>query len=103
MSNNRNWKSKLQAILDQHNPRHGKRNKGVSHSTQAARACGLFRGFDLLRRLGLEPDPEKLRGKHVRLLMQYWTADPAIAPLCAKKKMSRCWISPTVPPISSSS
>lgn len=88
MSNNRNWKSRLQAILNQHNHRHGKRNKGVSHSTQAARAAGLFRCLDLLRRLGLDPDPEHLRGKHVRLLMQYWTADPAIAPLCAQRNVA---------------
>lgn len=85
MSNNRNWKSQLQTILDQHNHRHGTRSKGVSHSTQAARANGLFRCFILLRRLGLEPDPAKLRGKHVEMLVQYWTADPTLAPLCQRQ------------------
>ncbi len=85
MSNNKNWKAKLQAILDEHNHRHGRRNKGVSHNTQMARANGLFRCFDLLRRLGLDPSPENLRGKHIEKLMQYWTAHPEIAPLCRQK------------------
>lgn len=85
MGNNRNWKRKLQAILDEHNYQHGARNKSVSHSTASARAHALFRCFTLLRRLGFTPDPKNLDGNHIKVLMQYWTADPAIAPLCRQR------------------
>lgn len=85
MSNNRNWKSRLQTILNTHNHRHGKRNKDVSHNTESARAHGLFRCFTLLRRLGFDLAPENLSGKHIARLMEYWTANPAIAPLCHEK------------------
>ncbi|HJV74161.1 MAG TPA: integrase domain-containing protein [Noviherbaspirillum sp.] len=85
MGNNRNWKRKLQAILDEHNDAHGARNKSVSHSTASARAHALFRIFTLLRRLGFTPDPKNLDGTHIVRLVQYWTADPAISQRCQER------------------
>ncbi len=84
MGNNRNWKRKLQAILDEHNYRHGVRHKSVSHSTASARAHALFRCFILLRHLGFTPDPKNLDGNHIKVLAQFWTADPVLAPLCLR-------------------
>jgi integrase len=85
MSNNSNWKGKLQEIINVHNHRHGARPKSVSHNTESARAHALFRCFTLLRTLGFHADPSHLNGKHVQLLVRYWTADPAIAALCRNK------------------
>jgi integrase len=82
MSNNPDWKSKLQAIIDAHNHRHAKRPKDVSHRTQAARAAALFIMFNQLRVLGFQPDPARLDGNHVKHLFWYWTCDPRIRALC---------------------
>lgn len=85
MSNNNNWKRKLQAILDKHNWRHATRNKGVSHNTENARAQALFRWIGLLHDAGFKPPPEGVRGKHIIWLMRYWTADPTVASRCQEK------------------
>jgi integrase len=82
MSNNPDWKSKLQAIIDAYNHRHAKRPKDVSHRTQAARAAALFIIFNLLRMLGFQLDPARLDGNHVKHLFWYWTCDPRIKALC---------------------
>ncbi|HCY61912.1 MAG TPA: hypothetical protein DHV59_03550 [Oxalobacteraceae bacterium] len=84
MSNNSDWKARLQAIIDLHNHRHAKRPKGVSHRTQAARAGALFVTFKLLRALKFQLDPHNLGGNHVRHLLWYWTCDPRIAKLCTQ-------------------
>ncbi|AXA91357.1 integrase domain-containing protein [Massilia sp. YMA4] len=78
MPNNSNWKAQLQTILSLHNSYHAFRSKLVSHSTMAARAKGLFRAFKTLRELGFQPAPQNLCGTHIEILMQYWTADPAL-------------------------
>ncbi len=85
MSNNPDWKRKLQAIIDAHNHRHAKRPKDVSHRTQAARAAALFVVFNLLRVLGFQPDPARLDGNHVKHLFWYWTCDPRIKALCDRQ------------------
>lgn len=76
MSNNNHWKAQLDAILLEHNGLHAVRNKVVSHSTMAARKLGLERAFMTLRTLGYKPTPHNLSARHVRALMDYWTAHP---------------------------
>ncbi|WP_292931425.1 integrase domain-containing protein [Noviherbaspirillum sp.] len=85
MSNNPDWKAKLQAIIDMHNHRHAKRAKDVSHRTQAARAEALFVLFKLWRALGFELDPNKLDGTHVKYMFWYLTCDPRIKALCDRR------------------
>lgn len=82
MSNNPNWKGKLQAIIKMHNHRHAKRAKDVSHRTQAARAEALFVLFKLWRKLGFQLDPTHLDGTHVKCMFWYLTCDPRIKTLC---------------------
>jgi hypothetical protein len=48
MSNNSNWKRKLQDLINEHNRQHGSKPKGVSNKTMHERACSLFRSFTLL-------------------------------------------------------
>lgn len=74
----RDWKGDLQRLIDRHNGRHAVRSKTVSHSTQAARASGLFRIFKLLRSAGFKIGPSSLGGRHIDFLMGYWTADRTI-------------------------
>jgi integrase len=85
MSNNRLWKRKLQDQINAHNRQHGSKPKGVSNKTMHERACSLFRSFTLLRRLGFQIDPTHLAGRHVQLLVNYWTADARIAELCRQR------------------
>ena len=61
MSNNPNWKRKLQDKINEHNRQHGSKPKGVSNKTMHERACSLFRSFTLLRRLGYQIDPNQPR------------------------------------------
>lgn len=84
MSNNSNWRNALNAIIKQHNAAHSSRNKPVSHRTSEAREQGLFRWFSLLRDLDYTPKPKNMNGDHIKVLMRYWTASPAIAPRCKK-------------------
>jgi integrase len=84
MSNNPNWKGILQSIIADHNGQHGVRNKVVSHRTQSARAHALFHMFGLLRRLGYALDPRHLCGRHVAVLVQYWTAAARLTERCAQ-------------------
>lgn len=85
MSNNPRWKRKLQDAIDRHNRQHATKPKGVSHKTMHERATSLFRAFRLLRRLGYEVDPENLRGRHVTILVHYWTRNPCLAELCQRR------------------
>lgn len=85
MSNNRLWKRKLQDQIDAHNRQHGRKPKGVSNKTMHERACSLFRSFTLLRRLGYQIDPTHLAGRHIQLLVSYWTGDARIADLCRQR------------------
>ena len=82
VSNNRLWKRKLQEKVDQHNHRHGRKPKGVSNKTMHERASALFRSFDLLRRLGYQLDPNGLAGRHIQVLVDYWTCNARVANLC---------------------
>jgi hypothetical protein len=84
MSNNPDWKSKLQATINLHNHRHAKRAKDVSHRTQAARAEALFVLFKLWRALGFQLDPAHLDGNHVKHMFWYLTCDPRVQALCDK-------------------
>ena len=82
MSNNRLWKRKLQDKIDEHNHRHGRKPKGVSNKTMHERATSLFRAFGLLRRLGYQLDPNGLAGRHIQVLVDYWTCNVRVADLC---------------------
>src|SRR5439155_1446726 len=82
MSNNRLWKRKLQDKIDRHNHRHGRKPKGVSNKTMHERASSLFRAFVLLRRLGYQLDPNGLAGRHIQVLVDYWTCNARVAGLC---------------------
>lgn len=67
------WKSKLAAILSEHNHRHGSKNKVVSNITKYQRSKRLFHCFHILWELGYKiEDPRNLAQKHIRALMDYW-------------------------------
>jgi integrase-like protein len=85
MSNNPNWKRKLQDQINEHNRQHGSKPKGVSHKTMHERACSLFRSFTLLRRLGYQIDPSNLAGRHIQMLVDYWTGNARIADRCRQR------------------
>src|SRR6202158_1349565 len=85
MSNNPNWKRQLQDKINEHTRQHGSKPKGVSNKTMLERACSLFRSFTLLRRLGFQIDPNNLGGRHIRILVDYWTCNPRIADLCRQR------------------
>jgi integrase len=71
----RSWKRALQEILWTHNDRHATKPKSVSFKTQAERAAGLFRCFRDLHALGYKiRNPYCLGGRHVRALVEDWTA-----------------------------
>lgn len=65
--------------MAQHNNRHAKLPKVISHNTMQAREQGLFRMFTLLRALGYKPRPSGLNGRHLEALVEHWTADPVAA------------------------
>jgi hypothetical protein len=85
MSNNPNWKRQLQDKINQHNRQHGSKPKGVSNKTMHERACSLFRSFTLLRRLGYQIDPNNLAGRHIQMLVDYWTGNARIADRCRQR------------------
>ena len=85
MSNNPNWKRQLQDQINQHNRQHGSKPKGVSNKTMHERACSLFRSFTLLRRLGYQIDPAQLAGRHIQMLVDYWTGNARIADRCRQR------------------
>ena len=85
MSNNSNWKRSLQDKINQHNRQHGSKPKGVSNKTMHERACSLFRSFTLLRRLGYQIDPNNLAGRHIQMLVDYWTGNARIADRCRQR------------------
>ena len=69
------WKRTLQDILWTHNDRHATKPKSVSFKTQSERAAGLFRCFRDLHALGYKiRNPYCLGGRHVRALVEDWTA-----------------------------
>ncbi len=69
------WKRTLQDIISVNNERHSTKPKSVSFKTQSERACSLFRCFRDLHALGYKiRNPYCLGGRHVRVLMQDWTA-----------------------------
>ena len=69
------WKRRLQAIIAAHNDRHATKPKSVSFETQSVRASSLFRSFRDLHALGYKiRNPYCLGGRHVRALMEDWTA-----------------------------
>lgn len=82
MSNNPLWRRKLQDKIDQHNRQHGRKPKSVSNKTMHERASSLFRAFGLLRRLGFQIDPSNLAGRHIQLLVDYWSCNARVADLC---------------------
>ena len=58
-----------------HNDRHATKPKSVSFKTQSERACALFRCFRDLHTLGYKiRNPYCLGGRHVRALVEDWTA-----------------------------
>jgi len=85
MSNNPNWKRQLQDKINEHNNQHGQKPKGVSNKTMHERACSLFRSFTLLRRLGYQIDPANLAGRHVQMLVDYWSGNARIAERCRQR------------------
>jgi hypothetical protein len=85
MSNNPNWKRSLQNKINEHNRQHGGKPKGVSNKTMHERACSLFRSFTLLRRLGSQIDPSSLAGRHIQMLVDYWTGNARIADRCRQR------------------
>jgi len=85
MSNNSNWKRSLQDKINEHNRQHGSKPKGVSNKTMHERACSLFRSFTLLRRLGYQIDPANLGGRHIQMLVDYWTGNARIADRCRQR------------------
>lgn len=69
------WKRTLQHILRLHNDRHATKPKAVGFKTQAERAGALFRCFADLHALGFKiKNPYCLGGRHIRALMEDWTA-----------------------------
>ena len=69
------WKRALQDIISAHNDRHATKPKGVSFKTQSERAGALFRCFRDLHALGFKiRNPYCLGGRHIRALMEDWTA-----------------------------
>jgi integrase len=85
MSDNSNWKRSLQDKINEHNRQHGSKPKGVSNKTMHERACSLFRSFTLLRRLGYQIDPAQLAGRHIQMLVDYWTGNARIADRCRQR------------------
>ena len=85
MSNNPNWKRQLQDKINEHNRQHGSKPKGVSNKTMHERACSLFRSFTLLRRLGYQIDLNNLAGRHIQMLVDYWTGNARIADRCRQR------------------
>lgn len=73
---NKAKRRQLQALIDAHNWRHAKKDKGVSFATQSDRALALFRFFNHLHeKLKLCIEPAHLRLKHVRALIQLYECD----------------------------
>jgi integrase len=88
MSNNPNWKRQLQDKINQHNRQHGSKPKGVSNKTMHERACSLFRSFTLLRRLGYQIDLNNLAGRHIQMLVDYWTGNARVADRCRQRGLA---------------
>lgn len=72
------WKRTLQDVINQYNGQHATKYKTVSNRTKEQRASGLFRSFRILRGLGFKLNPMNLTGRHVEVLVRYWTADPIL-------------------------
>jgi integrase len=73
---NKAKRRQLQALIDAHNWRHAKKDKGVSFATQSDRALALFRFFNKLHeRLNLCIEPTHLRLKHVKALLRLYESE----------------------------
>jgi hypothetical protein len=72
------WKRTLQDMINQKNSQHANKPKTVSNRTMEQRASGLFRSFHILRGLGFKLNPLNLGGRHIEILVRYWTADPVL-------------------------
>jgi hypothetical protein len=72
------WKRTLQDVIQRYNGAHATKHKTVSNRTMEQRASGLFRSFTTLRGLGSKFNPVNLGGRHIELLVRYWTADPTL-------------------------
>jgi hypothetical protein len=72
------WKRTLQDLIQKHNGEHANKRKTVSNRTMEQRASGLFRSFTTLRGVGFKFNPKNLGGRHIEILVRYWTADPTL-------------------------
>jgi hypothetical protein len=86
MTRNAAWKTDLQKIINA-NRNHYTVNMEFPLLPLRTRATILFQCFAQLRALGFEPAPSHLRGAHVQALVDFWTANPAIAKLCAEHRV----------------
>ena len=79
-------KRQLQMVLEAHNWRHGRRDKGVSYATMDDRAHTLFLCFrQLYRDLNLPCIPRGFRGRHARALVAHWEAQGLSAATLQKR------------------
>jgi integrase len=66
-------KHELQELIDANNWRHGRKNKGVSFSTEDNRAATLWLMFHQLHRnLNMPMMPRSFKSRHVKPLVQLW-------------------------------
>ena len=72
------WKRTLQDVINQKNGYHAIKSKTVSNRTMEQRASGLFLSFKTLKGLGFKFNPLNLGGRHIEILVRYWTADPVL-------------------------
>lgn len=78
--NSNNWKRTLQDVINGHNSQHAQKRKTVGHRTMDQRASSLFRFFITVRGLGFRFSPLNLGGRHIEIVVRYWTADPTLFP-----------------------
>jgi site-specific recombinase XerC len=72
MQMNGKAKRELQDLINANNWRHGRKNKGVSYSTEASRAETLWLAFKQLFLLNRPMMPRSFRLKHVTALVHLW-------------------------------
>lgn len=73
MQMNGKSKHELQALIDANNWRHGRKNKGVSYSTEDNRASTLWLMFHQLhRKLHMPMMPRSFKSRHVKSLVRLW-------------------------------
>lgn len=82
MSSNSNWKRELADLLKAYNGLHARMHKPASYRTRELRGDGLFLCIATLRQLRFQVGPRSLKQKHIRALMDFWTANPDYADHC---------------------